>query len=99
MKKVQDDDESTVSESEEDEHNVVDKNDLRNNWIQQQVYLKCQEQATVVWDDFTSGNAHQKLKMVKQAEEEKDKKKEKKDRKSRRRTTIITTKVKEELSN
>ena len=34
---------SSDSSSEDEESRVIDKTDLRNNWIQQQIYLKCQE--------------------------------------------------------
>ena len=48
-------------EEEEDELTTI-KFDFRDEWIEQQKYVKHMEQANFLWDQFTSGNTLQRLK-------------------------------------
>ena len=48
-------------EEEEDELTTI-KFDFRDEWIEQQKYVKYMEQANFLWDQFTSGNTLQRLK-------------------------------------
>ena len=58
-------------EDEEDEEDelVAIKLDFRDDWINQQKYVKYMEQANFLWDQFTSGNTLQRLKKQKDQEE------------------------------
>ena len=63
-------------DEESDESLDLPKSNIRENWIKQQRYLKFQKQAGFLWDAFTSGNANEKNKKLKEQEENEEKAKE-----------------------
>jgi hypothetical protein len=56
------------------------KKSLRDDWIQQQVYVKCQKETEFLWDAFTSGNAAEKHSQQKKQVEVEEQERQKKER-------------------
>ena len=64
--------------SSDSESDIGLKRNLRADFIQQQMYIKCQKYAENIWDSFTHGTVMQRQKEIEEEEEEAKKEKEKK---------------------
>lgn len=67
-------------ETEESDSDQGMKKSLRDDWIQQQVYVKCQKETEFLWDAFTSGNAAEKHSQQKKQVEVEEQERQKKER-------------------
>lgn len=66
--------------SSDSESDIGLKRNLRDDWLQQQMYIKCQKHAEHIWDSFTHGTGAIRQKEIEEEEEEAKKEKEKKDK-------------------
>lgn len=68
------------SYSSDSESDIGLKQNLRDDWIRQQMYIKCQKQTESLWDDFTGNTNSKQITENKKQQDNAEKEKIKKER-------------------